>query len=461
MFISLILNFILLLTADPVGDKGMAWQACSNPEFKSWFTDTPPEALQCGYISAPLSYGKKIGMGVKLAATRLPAKENRIGSLLTIPGGPGQSGLIQYESVRTGLLKSFDIIGYDPRGIGQSTPAIACPNQDEGNWVDACIKNTGRDVIEHIGSDEATDDVDTIRRALGEKKLSILASSYGTQIAAMYAERYPDKIRAMVLDGVVDISEDETTSVINQGRGYQQAMEIFAFYCAETRGCPLSPRLGEPKTLYQNLLKRLDKEIIVNTDGKRITSADIDRTVTEKLLWSSYWEELVTVLVRVSANKVDKETTRLLAEEIMPDQNNAQMVIQCADTARLQTDAQVLKRERIASVTAQAYGHPTEAQLSNLSSVCDEWPFTGKVRAHVPVISNTLPPLLFVSQQVDPTTPYINAVKMSAYFRSPLLTRKKGLGHTIVLTGEDTCIDNQVMDYLLFPDKARQDASCG
>lgn len=460
MFISLIVNFILSLTGHPMSDKGMDWQSCSNPEFKSWFTEPPPETLQCGYISAPLSYGKKTGMNVKLAATRRPAKENRIGSLLMIPGGPGQPGLIQNENVRTDLLRSFDIIGYDPRGVGQSTPGIVCPNQDDGSWVDACIKNTGREVIEHIGSDEATDDVDTIRRALGEKKLSILASSYGTQIGAMYAERYPDKIRAMVLDGVVDIAEDDATSVINQGRGFQQTMEIFALYCADTRGCPLAPGLGEPRTLYQHLLRRLDKEVIVNTDGKRITSADLDRTVTEKLLWLDFWDELVTVLVRVSANKIDKETTRLLAEEIMPDPNNAQAVIQCADTARLQTDAQLLKRERIAAITAMAYGYPSEEQLSDLSSVCDQWPFTGKVRAHVPVISNTLPQLLFVSQRFDPTTPYRNAVKMSAYFRSPLLTRKKGFGHTLALTGEDTCIDNQVMDYLRSPDKDRQDASC-
>ncbi|WP_228723204.1 alpha/beta hydrolase [Limnobaculum xujianqingii] len=391
-----------------------------------------------------------------------------------ISGGPGMSGINPYiteDSVTKVLLSSFDIIGYDPRGVGNSIPKISCQQAETADnssisteaslkaWVSSCIKHTSANVLKHIGSDEATDDLESIRQALGEEKLTAVAYSYGTQVAAMYAERYPKKTRAIVLDGVVDISEDDITTQINQGRGFQLSLERFAHYCAEKSSCPLDPILGDVSDLYHKLLNRIDSETIFDAEGKRVTSDEITRVVTEKLLWSTYWDELVVILKQVSTGNVDKTTTELLSGNLFSASSDAQIAITCADHARLIKNPEWLKRGRIQAITALAYGNAKLEASDNLAEQCDYWPFRGKIQAHIPKIDAELPQLLFVAQRFDPTTPHSNATKMSGYFRSPLLT-KEGDGHTLALAGEEQCINREVVDYLLFPEKIRRDKHC-
>ncbi|HFL8495858.1 TPA: alpha/beta fold hydrolase, partial [Escherichia coli] len=152
------------------------------------------------------------------------AKSKHKGSILIISGGPGLPGInpyINFDWPVTNLRESWDIIGFDPRGVGQSTPTINCQQSDTEiqenitekqrvlNKINACIHNTGAEVIRHIGSNEAVYDIDRIRQALGDKQLTAVAYSYGTQIAALYAERFPYNVRSIVLDGVVDIDDLE------------------------------------------------------------------------------------------------------------------------------------------------------------------------------------------------------------------------------------------------------------
>ncbi|EJZ9620328.1 alpha/beta fold hydrolase, partial [Escherichia coli] len=140
------------------------------------------------------------------------------------------------------------------RGVGQSIPAINCQQSDTGiqenitekqrvlNKINSCIHNTGTEVIRHIGSNEAVYDIDRIRQALGDEQLTAVAYSYGTQIAALYAERFPSSIRSIVLDGVVDIDDlgDNFTWQLKQAQSYQETFDRFASWCARTKSCPLS-----------------------------------------------------------------------------------------------------------------------------------------------------------------------------------------------------------------------------
>ncbi|HDX7773673.1 TPA: alpha/beta fold hydrolase, partial [Escherichia coli] len=202
-----------------VSARQIEWQSCMTSPYSDWFgkESSSPELL-CGYLSVPLKYtdtGEDVSDEniplVRLAMTKLPAKSKRKGSVIIISGGPGLPGInpyINFDWPVTNLRESWDIIGFDPRGVGQSFPAINCQQSNQERLVNvsekqlilqkinACIHNTGAEVIRHIGSHEAVYDIERIRQALGDKQLTAVAYSYGTQIAALYAERFPSSIRS-------------------------------------------------------------------------------------------------------------------------------------------------------------------------------------------------------------------------------------------------------------------------
>lgn len=193
-------------------ENGIRWQSCLNSGFQRWFDEPPPPGLRCGYLEVPLAYATPPAHAaqageqtVRLALTLLPATGPKKGSVVMISGGPGLPGINPYlgnDGHVARLRKSYDIIGYDPRGVGQSTPKISCqvaegdetPSPDDNDvagaenqtrtLIAACIKQTGADVLQHIGTDEAVNDLNAIRHALGEPGLTAVAYSYGTKVAA-------------------------------------------------------------------------------------------------------------------------------------------------------------------------------------------------------------------------------------------------------------------------------------
>lgn len=235
----------------------IVWQSCEEGKFNQWFgQEEIPEHMQCGYLEVPLSYGddeNETHETVKIAATRLPAIGNKRGSVLSISGGPGLAGIrVPFETAA--LNESYDIIGYDPRGVGQSRPKISCPatlnNDADANtaslekqnaqWVKGCIINTRLNVLKHIGTDEAVNDVEAFRIAMGGDKLSIIAFSYGTQVAQIYAERFPEQVSAMVLDGVVDLTDDAFTSDYKQAQSFQRSFEMICRLLRTKKQVPIN-----------------------------------------------------------------------------------------------------------------------------------------------------------------------------------------------------------------------------
>ncbi|PVZ86645.1 alpha/beta hydrolase [Serratia sp. S1B] len=459
------------------------WQPCSNAAFHHWFSDElPPATLQCGYVDAPLSYegsSPSTKPGVKLALTRLPALGVKKGNVVIIPSGPGLPGInpqIADQGAAWKLRQSYDIIGYDPRGVGQSTPKISCqlteseetllpdendiPGQEQyvQDIVAACIKQTGAAVIQHIGTYEAVEDLETIRRALGEPALTAVAYSYGTKVAALYAERFPQKIRALVLDGVINLNEDDFTRRVNQERGFQQSFLRFADYCEKTASCQLTSEPNRAIQLYHALLSKLHDTPLVTQSGYEISADDVI-TVTRRLLpWKARWPELANALRKIDTGTADDEVTDLIDENYTPNADDAEAVITCADMAKPDINKQQLRRERQQTNTAASFPNYQPLQEYPLE-ICDFWPYPGKDKPHLPVASATLPTLLFVAQRYDPVTPYRNALTMAAAFNSPLITRE-GDGHTLVLTGDNSCVDDAVVDYLLTPQKVRHEKSC-
>lgn len=459
------------------------WQPCSSASFRHWFSDVPPPAaLQCGYVDAPLNYqntSQQAAHTVHLALTRLPAMGAKKGSVVIVPGGPGLQGInprIAEKEAAWRLQKSYDIIGYDPRGVGQSTPKISCQlteseetllpdendtsgiEQQARNTVDACIKQTGADVVKHFGTHEAVDDLDTIRQALGERALTAVAYSYGTKVAQLYAERFPKKTRALVLDGVVDLAEDEFTQRINQQRGFQQSFLRFADYCEKTDSCQLTSEPNKAIKLYHGMLHKLHDTPLVTQSGYEISSDDVVTLTRNLLPWRERWPELANALRKIDSGTADDQETDLIDENYSPNTDDARMVITCSDTARPNADKQLLRRQSQQINTAASFPNYLPLHEYPLDT-CDFWPYPGKDTPHTPVLSAALPPLLFVAQRYDPVTPYRNARQMSAAFSSPLITRE-GDGHTLALTGSNRCVDEAVVDYLLRPEKLRRDRSC-
>jgi pimeloyl-ACP methyl ester carboxylesterase len=455
------------------------WQPCDSTAFQHWFSDGPPPAgLQCGYVEAPLSY-QNAAQTVQLALTRLPAVGPKKGSVVIIADGPGLSGInpkIAEQGPAWRLQKSYDIIGYDPRGVGQSTPKISCqltaseetPSPDENDipgaeqqardMVAACIKQTGADVVQHMGTHEAVNDLDAIRRALGEPALTAVAYSYGTKVAELYAERFPKKTRALVLDGVVNLKEDDFTQRINQERGFQQSFLRFADECEKTGSCPLTSEPNGAIQLYHAMLRKLHDTPFVTPSGYEISADDVITLTRNLLPRRERWPELAAALGKIKAGKADDGVADLIDESYSPDADDARTVITCADMATPYADKPSLRRQRQEINTAASFPNYLPLHEYPLET-CDFWPYLGHEQPHTPVLSAALPQLLFITQRYDPVTPYRNAREMASSFKSPLITRE-GDGHTLVLTGVNNCVDDAVVDYLLMPKKPRRDKSC-
>ncbi|CAI2011908.1 alpha/beta fold hydrolase [Serratia entomophila] len=462
------------------------WESCLNSKFHSWFNGSPPSPqLRCGFLEVPLQYKKGTSIEeygtdktVRLALTLLPAKGVRKGGLVMISGGPGQSGISGKKPSRdadwpvTNLRESWDIVRYDPRGVGQSTPKINCTvpenapaavtsqEQKIHNKLKACIDNTGVEVLKHIGTDEAVSDVDRIRQALDDSKLTAVAYSYGTQVAALYAERFPSTTRAIVLDGVVEleVAKDDFIWQLNDARGYQQTFERFAAWCAETGSCPLSSDKMLATQQYRNLLSQLHAQPLYGAEGRQISANDLRFLTQVLLLWRSSWPSLATAVRQLSAGIVSTEVNGLLNNSASILDWDALSVITCADQPiRKYSQNDILRQRQLIREAFAATNYPP--QTADPLNLCDLWPWKNNVLAKRPVHVPHLPQLLFVAQRHDPTTPWHNARAMATLFSSPLLTRE-GDGHTLALSGANLCVDKTVVDYLINPDKKRNDSVC-
>ncbi|BEM46483.1 alpha/beta fold hydrolase (plasmid) [Serratia marcescens] len=479
---------LLLLTSSFIPSAAQAgsiqWESCLNSKFHTWFDLSPPQNLRCGFLDVPLKYrdGSSIeaygnNQTVRLALTLLPATGARKGSLVMLSGGPGMPGInpgLHHDFAVSKLRESWDIVGYDPRGVGQSTPKINCRMAENGyatpvdewqearNMLEACTDNTGAEVLRHIGTDEAVSDVDRIRQALNEPKLSAVAYSYGTQVAALYAERFPSLIRAIVLDGVVDLDEAKNDYIVrlNQERGYQQTFERFAAWCAETGSCPLSSDKALASQQYRNLLSQLHSHpISYGSEGQKVSDEELLSLTTDLLLWRSTWPDLATAVRQFSAGIVSKEISDKLDDyKKAYGDSDALSVISCVDQSlpALSQEEKLIQKMRIRDAFAATNFQP---DVTIPIGLCEVMPWRNNVLAQRPANVPRLAQLLFVAQRYDATTPWNNARAMATLFNSPLVTLE-GDGHTLALSGTNLCVNKAVVNYLMNPEKKLSDSTC-
>ena len=450
--------------AAPATTAEVNWQSCRAAAFKGWFSKQAPAApgLECAVLLVPLSYQPQEAAHqreVKLALTRQRAKNSQ-GALLMIAGGPGQAGInpaVANSAATRQLLREYDIIGYSPRGVAPSLPTIACPApEDSGQvyegktFVDSCIRHMGADTLQYMSTRDAVEDVESIRRALGIDRWNLVGYSYGTKVAALYAQRYPAHVRSAVLDGVVDLAEDYTTQRLTQEQGYQDTFEHFAAWCAQNqRHCPLAAEPEAANQRMHTLLAKLNEHPLTDKQGEAIDSDALIGLMSTEILWQEGWPDLAQTLRDVQKGRTGSYNRLKYQSPMGEHEQDALTVISCADAALQLPREQELQRLRQIDDASRFDNYRAKSD-EELLEPCSYWPHAGTDIVHTPKPDPSLPKLLFVAQTHDGTTPYRNAQAMAAAFSGHLLTRE-GTGHTLVLNGLSECVDKQVADYLLDP----------
>jgi pimeloyl-ACP methyl ester carboxylesterase len=461
----------------------LSWGGCST--FATTPEDQKPYAnpdVQCTYLEVPLDYAKPNDKVVKVGLLRRLASDpsQRIGSLVINPGGPGGSGMSAAAS-RTDLIgnnelgRRFDFVGFDPRGVGSSTPQVQCldaagrdakrlmnlnvdsspegvartENHERAENAE-CESRTGKDVLANIGTREVVRDLDVMRSALGDVKLTYLGYSYGTRIGYSYAESFPGNVRAMILDGALDPAQDSVAQLIDQGRGFQQAFDAFAAWCAGRAECALGQDKSQAVRNFQARVRPLINNPVGVPDGRKLSYTDATIGTVQALYVPQLWTPLNRGLQELAQGRGDV-LMRLadLYNGRSPDgtyssQMDTFQAVLCVDNPAV-TDPN-MAREIDAKYRAAApfldTGQPASPALDN----CAFWPVPPTGGPHHPQVDG-LPPVVVISTTQDPATPYQAGVNLASDLKARLLTFE-GTQHTAFLQGIG-CVDRAGIAYLV------------
>ena len=464
--------------AEPKVGQPVTWGPCRTAGGGGGNALPIPAGAQCGQIGVPVDYAKPDGDVATLALIRFPATGEKTGSLILNPGGPGESGIEAATSIVGNLpaevRKRFDLVGFDPRGVGASTPAVWC-NSDADNdriradpqvdyspagvehiegqtkaFIQRCIDKMGKDFLKNVGTSNVAKDLDALRAAVGDDKLTYLGYSYGTRIGAAYAEAYPDKVRGMILDGAVDPNADPIKADLAQAAAFQQAFNDYAADCAEDPTCPLGTDPAKAVEAYRDLVDPLVDQPMRTADPRGLGYSDAIVGTIMALYSPNLWRHLTQALTEM--NEGHGDTMLALADMYMrrdpqghyTNATDARIAVNCVDQPPVADRDKVIEEDRQMREVApfMSYGEFTgHAPLST----CAFWPVPPTSTPHS-VSAPGLPPVLVVSTTNDPATPYQAGVDLAKQLGGALLTFN-GTQHTVVFQGNN-CVDQYAGAYL-------------
>lgn len=432
---------------------------------------------ECASVEVPLDYEDPEGERITLALRRAPAGQqgSRVGSLLVNPGGPGVSGVELMDSIdifSRELRDAFDVVGFDPRGVGKSAPvecvsdaeldelrAKVYPDSEAGikeltadseRVADACLENTGP-LLGHVDTVSAARDMDVLRAVLGDEKLYYLGYSYGTFLGATYADLFPERVGRMVLDGAVDPAVGPVDVALRQAAGFEAALRSFVADCLASSGCPLRGTVDDGVAQIQRFLQMLE--------GSPLPTAT-ERDLTQSLgvngvLFALYDDRLWPILsegLDQAMNNDDGSQLLFLADFSADRQDDgtyasnrsfAYSAVTCLD-APVDADPALMaaEAERLKVVS------PTFGEFFAYHEIgCAVWPVktTGTVG---PLPAEGAPPIVVIGTTGDPATPYEDAVSLAEQLESGILVTFEGEGHTAYGRSND-CIVEAVDGYLI------------
>jgi pimeloyl-ACP methyl ester carboxylesterase len=447
----------------PITHGSVVWTDCGS-------------GFQCGTVQVPLDYAHPDTSTIGIAVNRKPATDqaNRIGSLLINPGGPGASGVTWVRddvSALTNLNRRFDLIGFDPRGVGQSSPVMCLDNaqKDTLNALDsvlddpaekqaavqaskdfaaACAQRDAK-ILPFVDTMSAAKDMDLIRAALGDAKLSYLGFSYGTFLGQTYAHLFPAHVRALALESVVDPALSATDLLQAQLVGFEQNYQAFLADCIARKSaaqpCAYA-QSGDPATKLNAMLQRLDNSPM-NVGGRMLTRGLAFTGVLYGLYYRVVWPDLDLALA--SMDRGNGSVLLALADqynERNPDGTYTNFIdaIEAIDC---------LDRPYATDIAAYDQLGPTFSKISPLLGpyfqysdlTCAYWPVkpVGQVG---PVTADGAPPILLVGATGDPATPYAWAQSVNKQLAGSVLLTRAGEGHA---AGDNACINSAEEAYLI------------
>lgn len=444
----------------------LSWKACG-------------DGFQCTTVTVPLDYAAPASGDITLSVIRLKARRpaQRIGSLLLNPGGPGASGVDYARAARAvtsdALRARYDIVGFDPRGVGKSTPlhCLSAAQTDALLAVDGspdtpaeeqalatqdrllgerCKQRAPR-LMAHISTQEVARDLDVLRGVLGDQVLHYLGASYGTYIGATYANLFPKNAGRLVLDGALDPTS--TIDEVNRGQalGFESNLRAFVDDCLRSAQCPLPAPRSAALARVSRLFADVDRAPLRSDDGRQVTQALAVLGVVYPLYSRQLWPELRDSLA--AAMRGDG-TGLLAAADAYADRDidgrytsNATEVsygVNCLDQPEGAPDLARFRANAAALLTvAPHFG----AYLAWGPLPCAYWPVR-PTASRAPITAAGAPPILVVGTTNDPATPYAWAVSLAKQLSSGVLLTFVGDGHTAYGNGS-RCIDSAVDRFLL------------
>jgi pimeloyl-ACP methyl ester carboxylesterase len=436
------------------------------------------DKLQCAKVKVPVDYAKPDGDTFDLAAVKIASTGNqKQGSLLVNPGGPGASG---YDFVRDAgnsnfsetVRANYDLIGFDPRGVKRSAPVtcltdkerdearvkVYTPETDAGLAVlladnktiaAKCAEQTGA-VLGHIDTVSAAKDLDVLRAVLNDSKLNYMGFSYGTFLGSTYASLFPDNVGRMVLDGAIDPSLSAEELTLGQARAFEKALRAYVEHCLGEEGCPLSGTADDGLQQIRDLINSVIQTPRTAKDGRMVAGNAFVSGIVVPLYANESWPALTQALD--AAMKGDVSPMLRLADlganrspngKYTSNTALAFSAINCLDYPTSSDPAAMRAEEQRLREASPTLGYFFAYGGAN----CADWPYKN-VRTPSAVKYSGSAPIVVVGTTGDPATPVEWASELRKQLGNASLLTFKGEGHT-AYGRSNTCISNAVDKYLV------------
>ena len=439
-----------------------SWRPCPDVPRELVGRGAAGMTYECASVAVPRDWATpKTGQtyDVQMIRIRSRTQQNRIGSLLINPGGPGGSGVdtAVYLSfgealggLPTAVTNQFDIVGFDPRGVGRSDPVKCISNADQDETfaldpdpvsqadfdqvvtlnrriTEGCGQKYG-DQLAYFSTEQAARDMDAIRAAVGDAKMTYLGFSYGTLLGATYAQLFPKNVRALVLDGAVDPKQDFVTSSEVQAKGFERAFTNFTAWCKATPAdCPIAPNARGAVT---DAMAKAKVSPVHGSDGRDATPGWIFVGVVSSLYTESGWQQLAKAVDDLQAGNA-RAIFQLADQyaERKPDGSytnlfDANLAVNCADTTQAPPVDRIRQLQSEWRTKYPLFGAPLALGMMP----CALWP--GKRDPYPVGPAVGAPPIVVVGTTGDPATPYENTAELADMLGTGRVLTWEGEGHT-------------------------------